>query len=391
MSDSVSIAAVTAEHHHSGFGISSATPRLSWRYKSTSAKDWVQTSYEIVITRRGKDEDYKVDSASSILVPWPSSPLVSRERAAVKVRTHGAGGSSTAWATLDIEAALFERSEWKASLISRPPYQKPELPKRPFRLRKTFSVDSKGTARLYATAHGMYEVEINGQRVGDEILAPGWQSYHHRLHYQTYDVTKYLKQGENTIGVYVAEGWYCGRLGRPGQRNIWGERPGFMGQLEVDGKTVVMSDNTWDWLEGPVLLSEIYNGESFDSRLDDPAWVTAAKSIGKVELLPPPSAELVAPDVAPVRRIMEVRPAELITTKSGKKVLDFGQNLVGWLRFDEEVKGKAGDELVLRHAEVMENGELGIRPLRTAKATDTIILGGKIKGWEARFTFHGFR
>lgn len=392
---SVKIAEVSVEHHHDGFGVSHANPRLSWRFESTSIKGWRQSSYDIKIARQGRNEDYHVDSSESILVPWPSSPLTSREIANIKVRAIGHDGSQTEWESITIEAAYLESSDWKAKLISAPPQSDPG-PKRPFRLRQTFSLSEKtAIGRLYATAHGLYQVEVNGHVVGDQVLTPGWQSYKHRLHYQVYDITSFLQSGENVIGAYVGEGWFAGRLGRPGTSNIWGDRLGFLAQVEVDGKLVCATDESWEYLDGPILLSEIYNGEVIDTNLEDPLWSTKAakkaSSQGQAEELPFPSAVLTAPDVAPVRRIMEIKPQKLITTPSGKKVLDFGQNLVGWLRIEKDLPGKQGDELLIRHAEVLEHGELGTRPLRTAKARDIIKLGGSTKGYEPRFTFHGFR
>ncbi|KAF5012493.1 hypothetical protein FDECE_1446 [Fusarium decemcellulare] len=387
----VQIAQLTAEHHHDGFAISAPSPRLSWRFNSSPTKGWEQASYEVKILRGDNQESYRVETRESVLVPWPSRPLTSREIAHVQVRAIGKDGLPTNWASLTLEAALLERSDWKAKLISGPPQEK-DQPKQPFRLRKTFSYKG-GRARLYATAHGVYQVEINGTVVGDQVLTPGWQSYHHRLHYQTYDVTDLLHHGDNTIGAYVGEGWFAGRLGRPGVSNIWGNRLGFLGQLEVDGQPAVVTDASWVYLGGPVTNSEIYNGETFDTRLDDPSWSTTSTllvSEGQAEELPFPSAGLVAPDVAPVRRVLEVKPQQLITTPSGKKVLDFGQNLVGWLRIDTDIKGEG--KLVIRHAEVMEDDELGTRPLRTAKAEARITLGGRTtKGYEPRFTFYGFR
>lgn len=392
---SVSIAELTAEHHHDGLGIFSSTPRLSWRFNATEVKGWRQASYEVVISRKDEEKTFQVDSSESILVPWPDKPLSSRETATVKVRATGQDQSVTEWSSLTVEVALLKRSDWTAQLISCPA-QGNDAPKRPFRLRKAFNVQSKDSARLYATTHGMYEVEINGKRVSDQLLAPGWQSYKHRLHYQTYDITSYLNIGEtNVIGAYVAEGWYAGRLGgQAGVTNVWGDRVSFLGQLEIGGEVVLTTDDTWEYLDGPITTSEIYDGEVYDTNLDDPSWSTSSfsdKKQGMAEVLPFPSAELIAPDVAPVRRIMEVKPKEIITTPKGKKVLDFGQNLVGWLRIEKDIEGEAGDELLIKHAEVLEHGELGTRPLRNAKARELIKLGGKTKGYEPRFTFHGFR
>ena len=388
-----SIAQVIAEHHHNGFGLFTPVPRLSWRFNQTSVQDWKQVSYEIKVVRLGREEHYQVSSEDSVLVPWPSSPLSSREKASIKISAKGQDGSSTDWSSLDIEVALLDQSDWGAKLISCP-RQDAARPKPPFCLRKTFSVTKPLSARLYATAHGIYEVEINGQRVGDQLLTPGWQSYKHFLHYQTYDVTHLLQEGINTIGTSIGEGWFAGRLGRPGSINIFGDRMGFLAQLEVDGKVAVLTDESWEHFSSPITSSEIYNGEIFDSRLYDPAWSTKSEKSsmsGQVEVLPFPSAKLIAPDVAPVRRIQELKPLEIITTPKGKKVLDFGQNIVGWLRFEKDAPGEGPQEVLIRHAEVMEHGELGTRPLRSAKAELLVKLGGKTKGYEPKFTWFGFR
>ncbi|CAK7217227.1 hypothetical protein SCUCBS95973_003074 [Sporothrix curviconia] len=412
----ITIAELRAEHYESGFGIFHATPRLSWRFASTAVRGWKQASYEVAIARKDREETFQVASGTSSLVPWPSSaPLASREVAHVRVRATGTDGLQSNWAELTLEAALLQRADWTAELIGGPPAVDVHAPKRPFRLHTTFlynpdpspspsspaSFSANRQARLYATAHGLYEVEINGQRVGDHVLAPGWQSYRHRLHYQTYDVTALLRAGHNTIGAYIGEGWFAGRLGRPGTSNIWGDRLGFLGQLEVDGRVVCQTSSDWDVLaNGPVLNSEIYNGEEFDSRLHDPAWSTAQSTAEAPDsstarqaavLLPFPTAELIAPETPPVRRIMKIQPQQIITTPSGKTVLDFGQNLAGWLRINVDIPGAPGSVLTIRHAEVLEHGELGTRPLRTAKATATIHLGGPTRGYEPRFTFYGFR
>ncbi|WRT68754.1 uncharacterized protein IL334_005734 [Kwoniella shivajii] len=383
---SVTIQSVQAEHHESGFAIAHSKPRLSWRFGSSDTEGWKQTSYEMLIKREDADieENYKVQSEDSVLVPWPSTPLSSREIVHVKIRSKGNDEKYTNWSEITLEAAFLDRKEWKANLISGPPQPKDD-PKEPFRLRKSFSISSNPSkARLYATAHGIYNVEINGQKIGDQVLAPGWTSYKNHLNYQTYDITTQLKQGENTITAYIGEGWYAGRLGRPGSRNVWGDRLGFIGQLEIDNKVELVTDDTWECSDGPVKNSEIYNGEIYDTTFDE-----SKAKITRVEILPFPEAELISSDAPPVRRVKEVRPVEIITTPSGKTILDFGQNLVGWVRIEKDLKGDG--ELYIRTAEVLEHGELGVRPLRTATPNDRIILGGKTKGWEPNFTFHGFR
>ncbi|ODN77292.1 alpha-L-rhamnosidase [Cryptococcus wingfieldii CBS 7118] len=384
----VTITAVQAEHHPDGFAISHPAPRLSWRFASSTFKGWKQASYRLTITHQGaKEQVYQVNSAENVLVPWPSRKLLSRGRARVQVQAFGQDGEGTNTIDLSFEAGLLLRSDWSAEFISGPP-QDPELPKIPFRLVKTFSLpslDPSSPARLYATALGLYSCTINGTPVGDHVLAPGWTEYNDHLRHQTYDITSLLHPGENTIEAYIGEGWYAGRLGRPGKRNNWGERLGWMGQIEVGGQVVLRSEKEgWKCLDGPVKRGEIYNGETFDSSYDYSHPVSSP-----IEILPFPTASLLSPDAPPVRRVQEINPIEIITTPSGKHVLDFGQNLVGWLRIERDFEGEG--QVVLKHAEVLEDGELGMRPLRTAECEDRIILGGKTKGWEPKFTFHGFR
>ncbi|TYJ53289.1 hypothetical protein B9479_006103 [Cryptococcus floricola] len=391
----VTITALQAEHHPDGFAISHPAPRLSWRFAPSTSKNWKQASYRLTITHEGENEQvYQVNSAENVLVPWPSRKLGSRERARVKVQAFGQDGQGTNTIDLTLEAGLLLRSDWSAQFISGPP-QDPSLPKPPFRLLKTFSLPSSPTppspARLYTTALGLYSCTINGTPVGNHVLAPGWTEYTHHLRYQTHDITPLLLPGLNTIEAYIGEGWYAGRLGRPGTRNNWGERLGWMGQIEVGGQVVLRSETDgWKCLDGPVKRGEIYNGETFDS-----SYSHAHPLSSPISTLPFPPALLLTPDAPPVRRVQAIHPIALITTPSGKHVLDFGQNLVGWLRAERDFEGGGegggGGEVVLKHAEVLEDGELGTRPLRTAECADRIILGGATKGWEPKFTFHGFR
>lgn len=416
MSQGITIVALQAEHHESGFGLGHTRPRLSWRFGETGVQDWKQTKYEISITRlragdskaNEREEKYAVESGDSVLVPWPapSKPLASREQARITVTVIGSspGGSTTSTKSpeLVVEAGLLERDDWKAGFISGPK-QDIEGPKKPFRLTKTFSLPSGGKAdagagagaggtraRMYATALGLYTIKINGNTLGDQVLAPGWQSYKHHLNYQTYDIpSNLLKPGNsnNVVEVTVGEGWYAGRLGFGERRNHFGDRIGFLGQLEIDGTVVVATDDSWEVRDSPIVNSEIYNGETYDTTF--PSTVSGQQGGLKAEVIPWTTAELIASDAPPVRRVREVKPLELITTPSGKTVIDFGQNLVGWPRINTDLPGSG--ELVIRHAEVLENGELGTRPLRGAKATTTIKLGGKTAGWEPSFTFYGFR
>ena len=383
---------VRFEHHREALGIGEASPRLSWQVAGEPG--WRQAAYELAIG----DTVFRVESASSVLVPWPDAPLRPREERTVRVRVTGADGSVSDWsAPATVERGL-DAESWEAVLIS------PGVDERgpAALLRREFTVDGDiAFARLYATAHGIYVAEINGRRVGDDALAPGWTSYHRRLRYQSYDVTDLVRPGANAIGFQVADGWWRGRLGFvPGARDTYGTFLGLLAQLEItraDGSRIVIAtDATWRSAtgRGPVRFADLYDGERYDATRELPGWSGtgfddsgwAACRAGALDV-----ATLVAPDGPPVRATEGRAVRETITRPSGRTVLDFGQNLVGRLRI--RVRGRRGTTVTIRHAEVLEDGELGTRPLRTAQATDSYTLRGDPGGedWEPEFTIHGFR
>lgn len=243
--------------------------------------------------------------------------------------------------------------------------------------------------RLYATSYGIYVAYLNGKRIGDQVLSPGWTSYKHNHRYQVYDISPLLVKGTNILSADVGEGWWAARLGRPAVGCLFGDRLGFLGQVEVDGEVIAMTNKEWERSTFDRELGQIYDGEVVDSNLVDDDWWQNPKAEGKVEILDFPKGVLQVSNAPPVRRVQEIKAVQTIKTKSGKMVLDFGQNLVGWLRIEKDIKGDG--TLLIRHAEVMEDEELGTRPLRTAKAEICIKLGGKTKGYEPKFTWFGFR
>jgi alpha-L-rhamnosidase len=400
--DRVQISPVRFEHHREPFGIGEASPRLSWT-TTTDQPNWVQLGYQLelrdstgAITSTGI-----VESRESLLVAWPFAPLGSRQRVSVRVRvwhtTRNDQSAISEWT--DVEAGLLNQGDWSAQLISPAIEDNRESvpPVHLFRneFEATFPIRK---ARLYVTAHGVYDLKINGTPVGDQVLAPGWTSYNHRIRYQTFDVTAQLQEGANAIGAWVGEGWFRGRMTwGAGRRNIWGTQAGLLAQLEIeyeDGSTQTLAtDSSWKSSTGGTTSSEIYDGETHDARLEPTGWTKPG--FDESTWTPVKSSlfdfsRLIAPMGPPVRRTQTLPVAEIITSPSGKTILDFGQNLVGRLRFT--VQGEAGTTITIRHAEVLERGELGVRPLRKAKATNHYTLrGGSAETWEPRFTFHGFR
>jgi alpha-L-rhamnosidase len=392
---------VTVEHSRAPLGIGDVAPRLSW-VSRTELPDWRQVAYEVEIAPADGDvwSSGRVDSDDSVLVPWGAPPLTSRERRSVRVRVWGTlGEEPSAWSEdTVVEAGLLSPADWTATLVH------PVLPagageEAAALLRREFVLDRPVVrARLYATAQGVYEAEVNDAVVGDQVLAPGWTSYTHRLRYQTYDVTDLLREGANAIGVHLADGWFTGYLGFTGKRNWYGDRTGAFVQLEVEhpdgGRTVVTTDGSWRSAPSPLTRAGLYKGETFDARAEPTGWSAPAFDDAgwtPVEAGSLDVSTLVAPTGPPVRRTQTLPVRETWTSPSGATLVDFGQNLVGRIRFSLP-DGPAGTEITVRHAEVLEQGELGTRPLRAADATDVVVLDGRgPRTWEPRFTFHGFR
>ncbi|KAI1400618.1 bacterial alpha-L-rhamnosidase-domain-containing protein [Hypoxylon fuscum] len=410
------LAAPTFEHHHNGLGVGYSEPRISWQFEPApdTPKGWSQSKYEVEITwsADGKVEQFSVDSEESVLVPWPTRPLRSRESAEIRVRSYGKGldgsESTTPWSVASVvEAGLLSRDDWKASFITSSTRIESNEPLRPLRFRREFTLDTppfkKWHARLYLTAMGVCQAYVNGKLTSDEQMAPGWTSYKHRLNYRVHDVTALLTPNEkNVIAIEVAEGWYVGTLGfLGGKRFLYGDQQAILAQLEVYSDDVLLSsalvpNEEWQVCDSPIKSSEIYDGEVYDARLEDEQWNVPGSSSGTTDWGPVttvswPSTELVAPDAPPVRITQTIEAVDIFKSKSGKTIVDFGQNLVGKVQI-RKLDVPEGTAVTLKHAEVMEHGELGTRPLRLAKATDTVISAGKvIHDWAPKFTFHGFR
>ncbi|KAJ5936260.1 hypothetical protein N7454_005558 [Penicillium verhagenii] len=405
MSTPPSITAVSFEQHATGLGIGIPSPRISWKFgaSKTTIPNWEQKAYEIDIKRHNSSsESYRVESSHSVLVPWPSQPLLSRESVQVRVRSHGGPSNEpTEWSNwTTVECGLLTPQDWAAHAITSPTKQ-PEGPLRPVRFRKTFQLSPSvlQDARLYITGLGVFQAYINGVPVGDHFMAPGWTSYHHRLNYECFDVAPLLQVNEeNVIAVELAEGWYATRLGfLGGQRFIYGDEMALIAQLEINyeqDKVSIISDASWKCHASALITSEIYDGEMYDAREEQEGWnnlpfnqETSWEHVRETDF---PKTELVAPNAPPVRVTETLKPIEIIKTPSGKIIVDFGQNLVGRVRIPSLIP--TDPTVTLIHAEVLENQELGIRPLRIAKCKDTIISAGReIHDWAPRFTFHGFR
>ncbi|MGY1812352.1 family 78 glycoside hydrolase catalytic domain [Blastococcus sp. SYSU D00820] len=375
-----------------------ATPVLSWRTE-TSAPGWQQAAATVTVTRLdrgGAREVVELPGGESVGVPWPAAPLRSRERVAVEVTTTGTDGTRSRPQRIEIEAPLLDPADWTARWIALPGAAEDQ----PGQLRTGFAARGVPVrARLHVTALGAYEVELNGVRIGDEVLAPGWTSYRDRVLVSTYDVTGLVREGANTVGAWLAGAWFTERYGFFGRATRAYEGPAaLLAQVEItyaDGtrETVATGPGWAGSTAGPLRASGIYAGEEYDARRHDPAWSTPE---GTTEGWAPVAMPEVAPialspaAAEPVRRVLEVAPVAVGTSPSGATVVDLGQNLVGRVRI--RVRGPRGTTVTLRHAEVLEDGELATRQLREAVSVDRYTLAGEGEEvWEPRFTFHGFR
>lgn len=403
---SVTVRPVSVEHHREPFGIGVSAPRLSW-VTETTEPGWAQSGYEIEIStadaNRAGAAPFSTGrraSTDQVLIDWPTEPLASRDRRSVRVRVWGPGDSvASEWSEpTAIETGLLDPNLWEAKLIE------PELPETSeaggavMLLRGELQLRTEIVrARIRATAHGVMTLRVNGSPVGEDVLHPGWTSYAKRLRYRSWDVTPLMQPGANAIGVQLADGWYRGLLGFAGLREVYGDQTGALVQLEVelaDGSLVVAgTDDTWRSAPSPIVSADLYQGETFDARLSIDGWDQPGfddRGWSQVSVSELDATTLVAPDGPAVRRIEALEPVETFLSPSGRTLLDFGQNLVGRLRVQVPA-GAAGQRIRFRHAEVLEHGELGTRPLRAAQATDEIILDGEARVWEPEFTFHGFR
>jgi alpha-L-rhamnosidase len=294
-------------------------------------------------------------------------------------------------------SASFDDSHW--DIAGKAAYQMEAFPgKGAFLLRKTFAAKTVTSARLYASALGGYETWINGARVGDALLTPESTDFRDHTLYRVYDVTQMIRNGHNAIGAMVGDGWY-GSYNAPAGRFAYGPPPlRYIAQLELTyaegSRATIVTDESWLIRPAPVVSSEIYNGETYDARLETAGWSEPGDSAGwlPVHLAPVPPCALKAHSAPPIRRTKTLTAISIKKMSNGAYVYDFGQNFAGWIKL--KVRGKSGDTVTLRFAEVLlADGRVDQSNLRAAKATDVYILKGDAKGetYEPHFTYHGFR
>lgn len=398
----VKVGNLLTENLHNPISIDYKIPAFSWQL-TANRRDVMQTAYEIRVGAEPKVngkiwESGKVKSDKSLFVPYAGAALHSGQEYYWQVRVWDDKGQASAWSEIaHWKMGLLNPSDWTAQWIT-PGF--PDAEPRPSPIfRKEFHLHKKvRSAYAYITAHGLYDAKINGKRVGDAYLTPGWTSYNKRLQYQAYDVTGMLKEDGNAVGVTLGNGWYRGHVGYDPTPNLYGKDIALLFQLNItytDGSTeTIGSDNTWKSYTAAIRSSEIYYGEVIDHRKEQKGWTEPGfndKSWVGVNVVNDPKNILVATYNEPVKQHETFKPVRIFKTPKGEQVIDFGQNLVGWVKMT--VKGRKGDTIKLSHAEVLDKpGDFYTANLRSATSQNTYILNGEgEETFEPHFTWQGFR
>jgi alpha-L-rhamnosidase len=404
---------LTCEHKRNPLGLDAVSPRLSW-WMGDVHPGARQSAYQIMVasspsrleSRPDVWDSGKRDSDQSVDVAYAGPALESGQRCYWKVRTWDEQGRVSAWSAPQWwEMGLLAPSDWTGRWIGA--CERDTTASAPaVYLRRQFVLKQNiRSARLYVTARGLYEMRFNGKKVGEDLFTPGWTDYHKRNQYLTYDLTAEVTPGVNILGGILGDGWHNGQLLLigGGKKNWYGHDTSLLAQLIVtygDGsRDIVATDASWQAsTEGPIREADLYNGETYDARnefvqnslsWDEPGYDAATWAKARV---------IVAPPVAPAAKVnLPIRRQETVPVQSTKRgadggwILDFGQNLSGWVKI--RMQGQAGHTVTFHFAEMLnEDGSLHLANLRSAKSMDRYIFRGDgIETWEPRFTSHGFR
>jgi len=369
-------------------------PRFSWKLNAAES-NVSQAQYCIRITRESGGtpslvwDSGLIHSEDSLYIPYNGEPLAPRTRYTVQITVHDNHGNA-AQADTFFETGLLN-TPWRAQWVAAQPFAITNEYNPCVLFRKEITLAQKPVrARLYATALGVYSAQVNRVPADDTFLNPGFTSYNKEQLYQAYDVTDMLRAGQNQLDFLLTEGWYNSDFTFDRVRNQYGDRNALLFELHMefaDGTTqATASDASMQWSLSPVLYSHIYDGETYDATLED----ASLRSWAAVDLLERPTTHLRGQSHEPVRRVEELRPIALFTTPQGGRVLDMGQNMVGFVRL--RLSAKAGDRIALRYFEALDaDGNAYFDNLRTAKQELNLVCRDDEMVFEPHFTYAGFR
>jgi len=360
--------------------VDAAHPRFTWEL-GHSERGQKQTAYRVIVSTDSKVESGtvwdsgRVASANSTQVLYAGNSLRSDTAYFWKVKWWDNGGRESAWSqAARFETGLLSPGDWKAVWIG----GKNEL-------RKEFVLDKKiRRARVHISGLGYCELRINGRRVGRNVLDPGWTTYAKRVLYSSYDVTEYLRQGPNVLAVMLGQGWFKSRA--------------LLLQLNLEGlegtPMAIVSDGSWKVMDGPVVADSVYDGETYDARLETRGWDQPGyddKAWPPASLVQGPAGVLAAQSMPPIQVVDTIVPLKMTNPSPGVFIYDLGQNFSGWARL--RVSGPEGTRVRMRFSELLyDDGRINTENLRGARAEDDYILRGEgEEAYEPRFTYHGFR
>ena len=394
----IKVTSLKCEYADNPLGIDTQNPRFSWQIES-DGQNVMQESYKIEVSLNEDDfispiwDSGIVASDQSVHVKYEGPELSSDTFYYWRVQIQANEGKSDWSMPAYWHTGLLNEHDWLAKWIE--PSEKPTACPM---LRKEFSLKGNvESAYAFVSGVGLYELRLNGQKVGEDYLTPGWTSYNKRIQYQTYDVTDAIKE-KNALGIILADGWYKGHLTWHNINNMYGERYAALIQMHIkydNGESeIIVTDDSWRWTESEISSAEIYHGETSDLRLYEKGWDSFGYDDAKwrqTEVSEYSPEKIISQINTPVRVMQEIKPIEIITTPKGETVIDMGQNMTGFVRLD--VDGKTGDKIVLRHFEVLgDDGNVFLENLVHAKQKDEYILGEEgAVSLQPRFTFHGFR
>ncbi|WP_282147945.1 family 78 glycoside hydrolase catalytic domain [Algibacter lectus] len=415
--EGISIKKVTVNYFENPLGIDDPHPSISW-FMVSNERNKKQSAYQIKVASSEKalEDDNnllwdsgKLNSHQNSQIRYAGSKLNSRQHCYFKIKVWDENDVASEWSDTNFwTMGLLNQTDWKAKWIGFKTDDKNKkdtlhLPPAPY-LRKSFSVNKTiQKATLYVTALGVFEIALNGEKIGQDLLTPGWTNYNKRIYYRTYDVSNTINQGENTLGAIIGDGWYAGYVGpkvlsKPRNRELYGSHPALLSQLEIqyeDGtKKIIVSDESWKAKEGPIVYADLLMGTGYNANLELPNWNTSNyddQNWDNVYIHEGTKGVLQAYPGNSIQIYDEIKPIEITEPTKGTYVFNMGQNFAGHARL--QVQGNKNDTIIMRFGErLYDDGKLMTENLRFARATDTYILKGEgVEIWEPKFTYHGFQ